>query len=321
MIQHPRSFFAFLVALLHVATASAQTVYVADLLGNQVSAYDLSGHFLFQLPNANLNGPSGLTVNKTTGELYVANKGNNTITRYGAGGTYLGLFANTNLDQPIGLAFDTVGNLYAANFHSSTSSNQIQKFSPTGTFLSTFATTGLSGPNNIAFDASGNLFVANYGNGKVEKYFAGGGHISFVTGLVSPVGVAFDSLGNLYVTNDFHQTVQVYNSSGTLLRSMSTYGYLDPQGIVLDSSDNLLVAEYKLNLDNSYKGAVEEFSSTGIKQSDFIPVFSQPFYTPSNTPQLPSAVTIGYPVPEPGSLILLGLGAAFGLVSARRRNR
>jgi sugar lactone lactonase YvrE len=51
------------------------------------------------------------------------------------------------LADPSGLAFDSAGNLYAANYFNST----IEKFSSTGTDLGVFANSGLAQPDNIAF--------------------------------------------------------------------------------------------------------------------------------------------------------------------------
>jgi hypothetical protein len=54
--------------------------------------------------------------------LYVSNFGNNTIEKFASGGVG-SVFANTGLSGPIGLAFDSTGNLYAANV----SDNTIEK--------------------------------------------------------------------------------------------------------------------------------------------------------------------------------------------------
>jgi hypothetical protein len=59
------------------------------------------------------------------------------------------------LNQPFGLAFDSAGNLYAANY----GNNTIQKFTMAG-FGSRFANTGLSFPNWIAMRP--NLVVPVY---------------------------------------------------------------------------------------------------------------------------------------------------------------
>ena len=73
------------------------------------------------------------------------------------------------MSVPTGLAFDSAGNLYAAN----NTSNTIEMFTPGGV-PSTFATTGLSNPIGLAFDSAGNLYAANHGNNTIEKFTPGG---------------------------------------------------------------------------------------------------------------------------------------------------
>ena len=55
----------------------------------------------------------------------MANYGANTIEKFTPGGVG-SVFATTGLNGPIGLAFDSAGNLYAAN----ASNNTIEKFTP-----------------------------------------------------------------------------------------------------------------------------------------------------------------------------------------------
>ena len=69
----------------------------------------------------------------------------------------------------MGLAFDSAGNLYAAN----RGNNTIEKFTPGGT-ASVFARTGLSAPYGLAFDSAGNLYAANEGNSTIKKFTPGG---------------------------------------------------------------------------------------------------------------------------------------------------
>ena len=78
----------------------------------------------------------------------------------------LGNFATSELGthSPQGLAFDSSGNLYAANKYI----YRIEKFSPTGVDLGVFANTGNS-TYGIAFDSSGNLYTANDTH-SVEKF-------------------------------------------------------------------------------------------------------------------------------------------------------
>src|SRR5260370_24909500 len=89
------------------------------------------------------------------------------------------VFVNIGLNSGEGLAFDSVGNLYAANF------NTIEKFTPGGVG-SVFASTGLNGPFGLAFYSAGNLYAANSGNNTIEKFTpVGFGSVFAYTGLRS----------------------------------------------------------------------------------------------------------------------------------------
>ncbi len=120
------------------------------------------------------------------------------------------VFASTGLSAPNGLAFDSAGNLYAAN----QTSNTIRKFSPGGTDLGVFASTGLSGPTGLAFDSAGNLYAANSGTNTIEKYTPGGTDLGGFVGifLSGPFGLAFDSAGNLYAAST--TTVEKFSPNG-----------------------------------------------------------------------------------------------------------
>ena len=75
-------------------------------------------------------------------------------------------FASTNLNAPFGLAFDSSGNLYAANVGNST----ISKFNSAGVYQSNIAA-NLNGPAGLAFDSSGNLYAANTRNITISKFY------------------------------------------------------------------------------------------------------------------------------------------------------
>ena len=110
---------------------------------------------------------------------------------------------------PFGLAFDSAGNLYAADGNAQT----IYKFAPNGArtvFVgpSAFATGAY--PLGLAFDSSGDLFVStdcfcDPGSDTILKFTRTGVESTFATGLTNPRGLAFDSSGNLFVaeSNDF----------------------------------------------------------------------------------------------------------------------
>jgi DNA-binding beta-propeller fold protein YncE len=103
----------------------------------------------------------------------------------------------------MGLAFDSTGNLFAAD----ATSQSIYKFTPDGTrsiFVGPEAFTNPeTGPIGLAFDHFGNLFVSTavfpYNGDGILKFTPRGGKSAFVSGLPNPRGLIFDSAGKLFV--------------------------------------------------------------------------------------------------------------------------
>jgi hypothetical protein len=102
--------------------------------------------------------------------------------------------------QGFGLAFDSTGNLYAADPEDAT----IYKFAPNGArsvFVGPAAFPEDAAPIGLAFDSSGNLFVSTEGdpgNDTILEFTPGGMVSTFATALTQPRGLAFDSAGNLF---------------------------------------------------------------------------------------------------------------------------
>jgi len=102
-----------------------------------------------------------------------------------------------------GLAFDSAGNLYAADGNAQT----IYEFAPNGTrtvFVGPSAFAEGESPVGLAFDSSGNLFVSietftDPGADSIVYFSPTGVKSTFATGLTFPRGLAFDSSGNLFV--------------------------------------------------------------------------------------------------------------------------
>ena len=104
------------------------------------------------------------------------------ITPGGASSTFA-----TGLYFPMGLAFDSEGNLYAAN----EGNNTIAKITPEGG-VSTFVGTGLNNIRGLACDSANNLYVANIGDNTIRMFTPGGvGSVFASTGLNNyPTGIA-----------------------------------------------------------------------------------------------------------------------------------
>ncbi len=109
--------------------------------------------------------------------------------------------------QGLGLAFDSAGNLFAAN---AGPDQTIYKFAPDGTrsvFVDSTAFDPDHGPIGLAFDRFGNLFVSlevaaglPCSNDRILKFTPDGVGSDFTTDVCFPWGLAFDRSGNLFVT-------------------------------------------------------------------------------------------------------------------------
>ena len=99
-------------------------------------------------------------------------------------------FASTNLNSPFGLAFDSSGNLYAANLSNST----ISKFDSSGVYQSNI-TSNLNSPYGLAIDSSGNLYAANFLGSTISKFNSSGSFLtSWSTGTANPAFLAFKTV-------------------------------------------------------------------------------------------------------------------------------
>lgn len=103
----------------------------------------------------------------------------------------------------MGLAFDSGGNLFAAD----ATSQCIYKFTPDGTrsvFIGSEAFTNpKTSPIGLAFDRFGNLFVSTvafpYNSDEILKFTPEGVKNKFASGLPNPRGLIFDNAGKLFV--------------------------------------------------------------------------------------------------------------------------
>ncbi len=164
-------------------------------------------------------------------------------------------FVSSNLNIPQGLAFDSLGNLYAANF----GNNTISKFNSSGGYVTNFGAEDLNAPTGLAFDISGNLYAACYGDNTITKFNSSGGYLSQIMGnltsLNSPQGLAYAS-GNLYAANYGDNTISKFNSSGGYVSNISNPSLDGPVGMAFDSSGNLYAANYAVH-------TISKFNSSG----------------------------------------------------------
>ena len=111
-------------------------------------------------------GPSGIAINKTTGQVYVVNCGNSRVQVLNADLTFSHMFGSRGSGQgqfqyPHGITIDSQGSvLYVAD----SGNHRIQQFTPEGKHLSSFGTMGsvpgrLTFPLDIAVDDNDQLYI------------------------------------------------------------------------------------------------------------------------------------------------------------------
>ncbi|MGO8803780.1 NHL repeat-containing protein [Candidatus Binatus sp.] len=180
----------------------------------------------------------------------------------------------TDLIYPEGIALDSSGNIYVAgeiyagNYAVSTqfppavyiyAAGSTANEAPTASISG--LSTGLSNPQGIALDSSNNVYVADGEANSVFVYAAGKtgdiAPLATITGsktdLYQPEGIALDSSGNIYVAVPGAEGVAIFSALGTSKGSLNeapiatigsgTTGLIYPEGIALDSSGNIYVAD------------------------------------------------------------------------------
>ena len=245
-------------------TDSNGNLYVADTSNNRVVVYPAgattanqvfgqSGSFTTGSLNnggvsANsLSSPCDVAVD-ASGNVYICDQYNNRVLYYpkgattatrvygqGSSGTSFSTSASgvsaTALNNPTGVAVDASGNVYIADYNNNrvlyfpsgtVTATRVYGQGSTGTSLTTntadTAATYMSHPYRVALDSSGNLYVSENGNNRVV-YFAS---------------------GSVTATRVYGQPNFTTSSIATTI-SASTLA--NPDGLVVDSSGNLYVAD------------------------------------------------------------------------------
>jgi len=257
------------------ACTNTITIYAAGSKGDTGPIAIIGG------PMTGLSDPAGIALDSNL-NIYVANAGAPGVSVYQPLGSSTGLLnetpiatisgSNTGLLYPQGIAVDSSGNIYVADESAASvfvypplaSSTGLPNESPIATISG--LDTGLSSPEGIALDSSLNIYVADESASSVFVYpplasssglpnEAPIATISGIdTGLISPYGIALDSTtGKIYVADALATGVFVYPALGksvglpdevplvTITGSKTGLSY--PQGIALDSSDDIYVAD------------------------------------------------------------------------------
>ena len=159
------------------------------------------------------NGPTGITVHPTTGQIFIADSNNHRIQVLNKDLTYshsLGKRGSSpeQFNYPCDVTFDKEGYLYVTD----NNNHCIKKFTSTGQYISTFSSCG-SNPGQIKFPVfiiidNNLLYVSEHVNNRISIFDTNGCFIhcfgksgSGEGEFNSPYGITVDSLGNLYVSD------------------------------------------------------------------------------------------------------------------------
>jgi hypothetical protein len=221
--------------------ASATVLQAQSLAVNTLAGYAGHGSADGAGNTSQFNNPANVALD-SAGNLYVADADNHTIRMVtpagvastlagspGVSGSADGTNGGALFDQPLGVAVDTAGNVYVAD----TGNHTVRKLTPAGGnwIVTTLAgKAGVSGSTNAT--------------GSSARFY-------------EPEAVAVDrSSGNIYVADTWNHTIRAITSGGvvTTLAGLagtsgtndgvgSTARFYQPQGIAVDNSGNIYVAD------------------------------------------------------------------------------
>jgi DNA-binding beta-propeller fold protein YncE len=149
--------------------------------------------------------------------------------------------------------------IYASDF----TGNAIEIYSAKGSDQKPIGeiTDGISGPQGCFVDKRGDLFVTNASNQTVTMYKKGSTSYSLqYTGFAYPTNVTVDKKGTVYVDDLVGEKVVEFPKGST--RSKLTIDLSYPQGVAIDSKDNLYI-EYNTGAHGEGPGDVNEYAPGG----------------------------------------------------------
>ncbi len=237
------------------------------------------------------DGPAGVAIDPTTGDIYVTDTENHRVQKFDADGTFLAKWGTEGTGDgqfgyPEAVAVDpTTGDVYIADSWN----HRVQKFDADGTFLTTWGTIGFGDgqfvlPQGVAVNpTTRDVYVT--ADGRVQKFDTDG---TFLTSwgtpgtsngpLGIPFGVAVDpTTGDVYVTDALNGRVQKFDADGTFLTRWGTSGSANSQfdapfGVAVDpTTGDVYVTDLNLN-------RVQRFDAEGTFLTKWgIGRFSSPF--------------------------------------------
>ncbi len=239
-------------------------LFLADLT-DRIQVFDRDGKYLrgWRTPEFNVDGPSGLTVDRY-GRLLVADTHFYRVLVYSESGEILfqigdGVQGTTpgRFGYPTDVVIDRAGNFYVAEYGEN---DRIQVFSPEGNWLRQWGGHGYEPgeflkPRALAIDDHDRLFVADSCNHRIQVFDTQGkllncwGSRGDGPGQMSyPYDLAIGRDGYLYVCEYGNNRVQKFTLDGKALAVWGSAGrgpgqLFNPYALAVDSRSNVSVVD------------------------------------------------------------------------------
>ena len=204
--------------------------------------------------NGQFNGPWGIAINQTAGDVYVTDQGNSRVEEFttlgsfvrafGSAGTFPGQFGVT-----AGVEVDPNGNVWVADY----SNNRVEEFTATGVFMQAVGSAGsgngqFSGPGGFAF-VGGDMYVADFGNKRIQEFSLSGEYLGQFASVGEPYEIDGNSVTGEIYESDLSGKVDEFNRAGTLVGSFGTKGtgsgqFESPTGLAVNASGDIYVVDH-----------------------------------------------------------------------------
>ena len=202
-----------------------------------------------------------ITVSCQAQNLFVSETSSNSIVEITPGGAK-SVFA-TGLNGPVGLAFNSTGDLFAANY---AVNGVITEITPSGAKSNPFGYINDAPggpPYGLAFDSSGDLFISELsaaGVVEIKPYIM---NRTVVQGLNDPEGMACDSAGDLFVADSYSDRIYKFTPGGVLTNIVSVHG---PFGLAFNSAGDLYVSSIYGSIIKITPGGVQTTFASGLSE-------------------------------------------------------
>jgi DNA-binding beta-propeller fold protein YncE len=228
-------------------------------------------------PAANAEGkkpkaPMGVALD-ADGNLYVGDQTERLIWVYGPDGKFLRQIGKGSFYRPIGLAIDRKRQLlYAVDVgNGEEDPHRVQVFALDGRLLRTIGSRGgdpgqFQYPSFVAVAPDGRVYVTDTLNFRIQVFDPEGAVVTAFGGIgeqglgqfAKAKGISFDAFGNVYVVDGQTSIVEMFNPDHQPLMFFGGPGNDPalmqlPNGIVIDSKNNIFVADYWFNHVKQYR--------------------------------------------------------------------